>query len=162
MRRAWLGLLILPLLTACAANKPFPEAEARRDVLPAEVIGEPDRFDGAEVLWGGRVVALHNQAESTRLEVLAYPLDGSDRPATGSPADRRFLVRVEGFLEPQTYQQGRLVTVLGRLDGTVTGKVGEAEYVYPLLRAERVHLWPLDSEPVKPKVRFSIGIGIFR
>jgi outer membrane lipoprotein len=55
------------------------------------------------------------------------------------------------------------VTVVGTVSETRDGKIGEARYVYPVLTATRVHLWPKESaQSSEPRVHFGIGIGIHR
>lgn len=114
---------------------------------------------GGRVLWGGTIVGARNLDDGTELEVLAYPLDRRQRPMTGRPAAGRFLILSDDYLETLDYAAGRLVTVLGARAGMREGRVGEAPYDYPVVRAESLHLWRPDApQPSGP--RFGIGIGV--
>jgi outer membrane lipoprotein len=55
------------------------------------------------------------------------------------------------------------VTVVGAVTGNRTGKVGEAQYIYPVVFASRLYLWPPETQHSSdPQFHFGIGIGIIR
>ena len=93
------------------------------------------------------------------MEVLAYPLDANERPQTGSDAQGRFILEQAGFLDPASYAEGRLVTVVGTLSGTRAGRVGESGYDFPVVSARQVHLWPTDGGTGGRGINFGIGVG---
>ena len=52
---------------------------------------------------------------------------------------------------------------MGLVTGTRTGTVGEAKYVYPVLKADRMKLWPPTYDGrSEPSVHFGVGVGIIR
>jgi len=53
-----------------------------------------------DVLWGGTVLNVSNLADSTQVEILAYPIDRRQRPLTSRTAQGRFLALFDGFVEP--------------------------------------------------------------
>ena len=157
LRRHATLLIAAGIALAGCASPPIEtdvEADARR---PDQVATAPDSASGP-VLWGGVIVDTRNRDTDTELEVLAYPLDRRQRPQTGRPAEGRFVVVADGYLESVDYAPGRLVTVLGALDGVVEGQVGEARRVYPNVRSESLHLWRPGEPNAAP--RFSFGIGL--
>jgi outer membrane lipoprotein len=111
------------------------------------------------VVWGGVIVSAHNLSDRTQLEVLSYPLSKNQRPRTDREPTGRFLIQSKGYLELASYKQGRVVTVLGTLQGVTQGAIGEAEYRYPTVTASDVHLWEERSQ-TQSGVIFGIGISI--
>ncbi len=115
---------------------------------------------GREFTWGGAIVSVKNLRDRTLLEVMAYPLDGDGRPRAGEPSLGRFIADRAGFLEPAEYRPGRLVTVTGTMIGYLDGKVGQADYRYPALRAETLRLWPESRASGRRRPAISVGVGI--
>ena len=145
------------LLGGCAAPL-FHNIQHAIDVAPTDVQANEGEFRGREILWGGRIVRVENLERTTEVEIVSYPLDRDRQPRTGNPTQGRFLLVLPGFAEPFDYQPGRHLTVHGVLSGTRHGWVQEHEYVYPLVDARMVHVWPwgfmFDKRP-----QISIGIG---
>ena len=159
MRAAPLAVLLAALLGACA-SPPIETDLPPSTPAPSEVAADPDGTSGA-VLWGGELLGSSNLDGATQFEVLAYPLDRRQRPMTGRPSQGRFLIIVDGYLETLDYADGRLVTVLGALDGTRDGTIGEARLVYPVVRSEELHLWRDAADGGgRPNIGFGIGVSI--
>jgi len=146
------------LLGACASPPIETEvaADARR---PDAVAAEPETASG-DVLWGGVVIDARNTDTESRLEILAYPLDRRQRPQTGRAPEGRFLILAEGYLEPVDYAAGRLVTVLGALDGVREARVDEARLLYPAVRSSALHLWRPGDGNSAPRFTFGLGLGL--
>lgn len=145
-----LNMLLLLAATAvgCASNVPAPiRQETPAAPRVAEVRGDPERFVGSEVRWGGVIVLTRNEAEVSVVEVVERSLDGSGRPKLSDRSEGRFLARVPGFLEPTIYAQGREITVVGRLAEPRSGTIGESPYLYPVVDAQTYHLWPERPSP---------------
>jgi outer membrane lipoprotein len=64
------------------------------------------------------------------------------------------------------YARGRRLTVLGTVAGLEERRVGELPFAYPVISAERIKLWPVDTpwvggeyppvlldSPVLPRIR---------
>ncbi len=144
-------------LAACATTRPFDTARYDARTNPAEVAENPEFYTDAAFLWGGVIVNSVNTQNGTQIEVLAYPLDSSQQPDTDLTPGGRFLVTDERYLETLDYAPGRLLTVGGALTGTREGQIGDASYVYPVIRPDGLRLWPKDSQRNDPQ--FHIGIG---
>jgi outer membrane lipoprotein len=163
MPRHWIRWLFLPLLAlglgACATPPLAPPDPAGLQVSPraAVVDGPPS----AEQLWGGVIVGLHNRVDHTLLEVVSYPLRNQE-PRTSSMTDGRFRLEVRGFLDPVDYRTGRRITARGPVQRTEAGRIGEVEYVFPVMVASELYLWPEIAAPAQRSggVTFGIGIGI--
>jgi len=157
--RPALPVLLLLLLSACASEPAFNSGGVDRTLVPREVasLGEP--AIGKSVQCGGVILSTTNLKDSTRIEVLAYPLDADERPLTGSTPLGRFILERSGFLEPATYAEGRQITVVGTVTGTQSGQVGDSDYNYPVIAARQLHVWPVGRERDGIGVGGYIGIG---
>jgi len=149
--------LLALLLTACASGPRYPTEGVELSLTPQQAITEESLMRGKTILWGGMIINSSNLASQSRLEILAYPLDGSQYPQTDSAPLGRFLVIKNGYLETVDYAPGRLVTVRGPLSGSQSGKVGETNYTYPLVRAQNLYLWPRAGRS-EPRVHFGVGV----
>jgi len=155
-----LHLIPLLLLAACASAPKFDTTGVDRGLTPKNAVSAARTGAGRSVQWGGSIIETTNLQDSTRIEVVAYPLDSDGRPQTDRPVLGRFLLEQSGFLEPANYAKDRLVTVVGRLTGTQAGRVGEADYDYPLIEAQQLYLWPVESPRTSGTgVIFGIGVG---
>jgi len=155
-----LPLFLLGLLSGCASTPDFDTTLVDLTLTPQSVIAESDSSHGKTILWGGTILDTRNLKESTRFEILAYPLDKSHRPLLDKKPLGRFIVQHDGYLEPSTYAPGRLLTALGKISTTQSGKVGESEYTYAVITYTRLHLWSLDSARNKTSFHFGVGIGL--
>jgi outer membrane lipoprotein len=116
--------------------------EADRTITLEQLRARPEAYMGRLVIMGGEIVRTTNVPGSTLLEVLQKPLDSTDRPLETDRSEGRFMVRCDRYLDPVTYTAGRVVTVAGRVLGTSAAKIGEIDYVYPLLACVEIYLWP--------------------
>lgn len=149
------------LLGACATTPTFDTQGADQTFVPAEAVQRQGSLAGRSVAWGGVIIQSTNLQDRTRLEILAYPLDSANRPDTNASPTGRFLAERQGYLETVNYAPGRLVTVVGPLEGTRAGRIGETEYAYPVVEAQRIQLWrPTDQYYTEPRVYFGVGVGV--
>lgn len=133
-----LATALLAALCSCAV-RPQPLAGEFPDFQPDQAT---ERSVGARVRWGGTVVETLPESDRTCMEILAMDLARDYRPVPSDNSRGRFIACKGEFLEPETFRPGREVTVIGRLDGFTSGRVGEFQYQYPRLQAETVYLWP--------------------
>jgi outer membrane lipoprotein len=156
--RALAFMLICLALISCATPA-FKDVDAAIAIVPSDVQQSPDRYTGAEVVWGGRIISIENREQSTDVEIVAYPLDRDQQPIPDAPTVGRFILVLPGFVEPFDYPAGRHLSVHGIVAGTRVGHVDAHDYLYPLLRAREVTVWPwgfmFDKKP-----HVSLGIGV--
>jgi len=153
--------VIALFLSGCATPYDIGQADAR--VTPPEAAKDVPGMLNHTVAWGGSITAAKNLKDKTELEVVAYPLDSNHRPNPEAQPTGRFLVIQPGYLETADYAPGRLITVVGDVSETRHGTVGEAQYVYPIVTASKLQLWPkASSEPREPRFHFGVGVGIIR
>jgi len=163
-RSAFRILLALSVPTALAACAPAPIYKAGPssvNATPQQVATSPANFQNLQVVWGGSIISVHNLADHSEIEILAYPLDASQRPRLKEPAIGRFIAIAPGFVEPMNYPPGSLVTLHGTLDGARSGEVGRAGYTYALVRSDAMHRWtPEEMRQGHPNVSFGVGVGV--
>jgi outer membrane lipoprotein len=158
--RLSLMFIAASILAACASSPNFDTAGIDASLTPQQAVDGNQALQGEPVLWGGVVIVSTNLKGSTQLEILAYPLDSSQRPNREQQPLGRFLAVHEGYLETTDYAQGRLITVRGTLGDKRTARVGEAEYTYPVVNINQLHLWPKPGDSTEPQVQFGFGLMI--
>lgn len=149
MRIYIVSLVALAWLGGCASV--VPEAirtEAPGKAQIAQVRDRPQQFHDAVVRWGGNIVSTRNEREHTVLEIIGRDLDNDGRPREEDFNLGRFLVKVQGFLDPAIYKPEREVTVRGRIEGVVEQAIGEFRYAYPLVRSDDAYLWKPRPPPM--------------
>lgn len=152
---------LLALLLAACAPAPIYKNVAGVSAMPAQVAQTPERYAGSAVIWGGRIVQVKNLADHSEVELLAYPLDSSQRPKANDSGSGRFIAVMPGFVEPLDYPSGALMTISGKLDGSRAGKVGEADYVFPLVAVAQSHVWTAaEMDRGRNNIHFGVGVGV--
>lgn len=147
-------------LSACA---PAPIYKSTGTVVatPYAVAEAPERYNEASVIWGGQIVAVNNLADHSEIEVLAYPLDSSQRPQATMQGSGRFIAVMGGYVEPLNFPAGALMTLAGRVKGSRAGRVGEAAYVFPMVSVDQAHVWTQSElSNGQNNVHFGLGVGI--
>jgi len=148
------------VLTGCAT--PYDIGNADRQITPEETAKNFTAVRNRMLAWGGVIAAAKNLKDKTELEVVGYPLDSNNRPDNDAKPSGRFFVVQPGYLETADYAPGRLITVVGAVTETRTGTVGEATYVYPVVAANKLHLWSRYGGRSEPSFHFGLGVGIVR
>lgn len=157
------AFLLAAALSACAPAPIYKPTPNNAAVPPSQVAREPERYGSADVIWGGRIVKVSNFADHSEIEILAYPLDRSQRPQANDTGNGRFIAAMPGYVESLDYPAGGLVTVSGRLNGTRASNVGQASYTFPLVTVNQSHVWTAkEMSGGHPNVSFGVGVGILR
>lgn len=136
-------------ITACSTNIPI-EISQPLEGSPGvgEVRNHADAFSSTRVRWGGVILGTENGQDTSRVTVVAFPLDGDGEPRVSDQSTGRFIAVVDEFLEPLVYSRDREITFTGRVLNTETQDVGEFAYEYPVIQVEQYYLWPEKVEPV--------------
>ncbi len=136
-----LGCALLWLLTGCV--HPISK-QMRESVDPtvslSQLFENPDAQSGKKVILGGDIVETRNLPGKTEIEVVQKPVDSFGYVEGGDATLGRFIFVRPGYLEAEVYEKGRQVIGAGRIVGGQDGKLGEADYRYPVIEAEELHL----------------------
>lgn len=148
------------VLIACASTPNFDVSNVNHSLTPKSVTTEINSSSGQIVLWGGVILLSKNLKQGTHIEVLAYPLDSDHMPLRNKDPLGRFIIQHNDYLETKVYAEGRMITVAGTVTDNKAGKVGEADYVYPVVISKQMHLWAKDSDRNKTSFHFGLGIQL--
>ncbi|GAA0902978.1 Slp family lipoprotein [Rothia nasimurium] len=155
--------LLAMALAGCAPAPIYKPTANTVAVPPAQVAREPERYGTSDVIWGGRIVQVRNFNDHSEIEVLAYPLDSSQRPKANDSGNGRFIASMPGYVESLDFPAGGMVTVAGRLNGTRSANVGQAPYTFPLVSVNQSHVWTAkEMSGGHPNVSFGVGVGVIR
>ena len=113
------------------------------------VQGAPSLYVGQESRFGGKVVAVTNLQNKTRLEIATVPLDDGARPILGAASRGRILAYINGFVDPVDYRN-QLVTVVGPITGVEKGKIGESSYDFVTVNVNSYKRWRIQQQVVRP------------
>ncbi len=158
MRLSHLVLIASALLLNACASAPFKMEGINQSITPQQTVNKPELLN-QKVVWGGLIIETRNFENTSQIELLNYPLNENGQPITSAQPQGRFIVKFNGFLEPAQYASGRWLSALGQVQKSEAGKIGEASYQYPVMKAEQLHLWSESSES-DVKTRFHFGIGV--
>ena len=154
-----LMICLLFAVFACAAGI---SQQARTQVTYsgpfAALQKSPDQHVGEILMLGGKVIETTGTAGASEITVLQLPLGTRDRPQDGDHSQGRYLIQSDDFLDPAIYQQGSLLTVVGKLSGGETRSIGSFQYLYPVVKAIEIKPWPREQQ-TGPRFHFGIGVG---
>lgn len=153
-------LAAIILLVGCASTPVFDTSKVDSSVTPTLALEDSVDNLGKTALWGGTILATQNLKDLTQIEILAYPLDSSQRPNLNDKPLGRFIIRNQGFLDPLSYSQGQLISVLGEVGENQSATIGESAYVYPVINAHQLNLWPKKKSSTSSNFSFGIGLSL--
>lgn len=149
-----------PLLLAGCVSVPDSIKGASQNIEQnfARVHASPQSFVGWEARFGGTVVNVVNQKEGTMLEIAVSPLDEGARPVLGSSSEGRLIAKTPLFLDPVDFKN-RLVTVVGKITGSIDGKIGQTPYTYVTMDINGYQRWRLAQQVILPPQPGPWGYG---
>jgi outer membrane lipoprotein len=140
IKRLIVVLPFLLILTGCAhlISEQSRELADRRVVL-SQRIETPDAYRGKYVMLGGTVAGVKRGRDGTQLEVIQHDVDSRDLPDVSVPSGGRFLATTPASLDPERYEPGTLVTLVGKVTGREVHVLQGGEYFYPVVAIEEIH-----------------------
>ncbi|HLZ54225.1 MAG TPA: Slp family lipoprotein [Verrucomicrobiae bacterium] len=141
-----LPLGLIPVLVTGCVTYPIAKnlQQQARPLTLSQVVADPDACQGTVVIWGGRIIKVVNDVNSSALYILEMPLGGDGQPLAYANTSGRFIASSKGFLDPEVYKGGELVTVAGTIAGLESEPVQKAKYTYPVVAIIQTHLWPVE------------------
>lgn len=148
--------------TGCHPISKSVREEADQDLPFAALRHDPDKYRGTTVLLGGTIVRTEDRQKETLVEVHQKRLGMYSEPRKEGETGGRFLVVYPGLLDPSIYREGRRITVGGEVVGKEVKKPNDSEedYLYPVVRAQDIHLWSDDGYGYYPySIHYRYGYG---
>ncbi|MCG9575753.1 Slp family lipoprotein [Vibrio tubiashii] len=138
------ALAAVVLLSACSSLPENLKTETP-DVVTSYQEWQPEAQANAEVRLGGLIADVKNLKDQTRIEVVNLPINSVGKPDINQEPQGRFVAYVDGFADPVTLSEGRLISLLGKSQGREQGKVGDYAYDFPVMKASGFHLWRIEE-----------------
>lgn len=137
---------LLFVITACTTVQPFP-VPANNPPL-ASVRDNVKAHQNQQVVWGGLILSTEIKPAFSLVTVLAKPLDSNGEPVDTDQSYGRFLARFNGFRDPAVFASGRSLTIAGSIQGSEIRKIGEYDYLHPVVNVAQYRLWPVQTRQV--------------
>jgi outer membrane lipoprotein len=141
------AVLAVAGLVACNQYQVIPhqyQGQVNRSLTFAETKGNPERYKGQTVVWGGEVLKATRLPDRTKIEMLQLPLTEDFIPA-GERAESsgRFLAfDSQGeILDPAIVKEGTRLTIVGQLQGTVSSTSDLGPHQYPAIQIRDMTVW---------------------
>jgi outer membrane lipoprotein len=133
-------LPFLLILTGCTHWISEQSRElADRTIVFSHLSETPDAYSGTYVMLGGTVAAVKRGRDGTQLEVIQHDVDSRDLPDESIPSRGRFLATTPASLDPERYEPGTLVTLVGKVTGREVHELQGREYFYPVVAIKEIH-----------------------
>jgi outer membrane lipoprotein len=100
----------------------------------------PDAYVGKRVMMGGNIIKTRNSPDQSDIEVVQKSIDSYGNLDTGDATLGRFIFRHRGYLESEVYTKGRDVIGAGVIVGSQSGKIGDRDYLFPVIEPEELNL----------------------
>lgn len=154
-----LKLCMLSLLLLPACMHPISEKlrlQADKQTSFEQVLDSPEKHFGSRFLWGGVIAETRNLNNGSEIEIVQKEIDGLGYPDRGDETSGRFIFFTPDYLESTVYAKGRYIVGIGILRKVRTGRVGEMEYMFPIIELEEQHLWENMDPSAYPQYFYSI------
>ncbi|MBR9787266.1 Slp family lipoprotein [Vibrio sp. J1-1] len=144
-RHIFLAFFAVVGLSACSSLPEELNARTEQVLTDYKTFAESQGVANHDVRLGGIIAKVDNFKDKTRVEIVNLPISESGKPDISDEPEGRFAVYFDGYLEPVAFSQGRLVTVVGKSAGEEEGKIGEHEYIFPLIKGQGYRLWKIEE-----------------
>lgn len=134
-------ILVMTTTVSCSVISRQVRSEAIPPLPFHTLVNEADKFIGKTVILGGYILTTENLESGTILKVLQTPLRMGEDPDLKKRSQGRFLVYHKGFLDPEVYSKDQVITVAGRIMGTVVEKIGDDRIQYLKIEDREIYLW---------------------
>lgn len=145
--------VVVAALAGCVSPQPAPSSADLEisTVSPEEV--RRTQATGSVVRWGGTIAGITNEADGkTVVEIVSRSLYSGGRPVHNDRSAGRFIGEFSNFLDPEIIRAGRDITLVGTVSGIRDGKIGDANYRFPVVAVDTYRYWK--PRPVQPPRHF--------
>lgn len=133
-----LAVLSTLVISACTL---VPE-QLKGEYTPLEPGDVTQQDLETEVRWAGVILDTRPEDGHTCFEILSRQLDRSMRPKNIDQSDGRFIACKRGFYDPEVFKKKREVTLTGHIIHVDKRKIGDYDYLFPVVDIEFMTLWP--------------------
>ena len=138
IRTASLAVLTSILFSACTT---IPE-QLKGDYSALTPGNTTEKDLETRIRWGGVILETRPETNYTCFEILARQLEKSMRPEKSDQSGGRFIACKPGFYDPEVFEEGREITLTGKIIHIDVRKVGEFDYHFPVVDFEFMSMWP--------------------
>ncbi|MGH7233550.1 MAG: Slp family lipoprotein [Nitrospiraceae bacterium] len=157
-KRVFIIGAMMPLIFAAACNRyqVIPDnlrGQVNRNVTFDELQTSAAKHRGELVVLGGEVLSATRLEDKTRIEVLQLPLNDDLMPTSERPQSKGRFIAFDGgkdIVDPAVLREGTPVTIIGEVQPSARGALGESEYKYPVLAIRDMTVWDATSMRVRP------------
>jgi len=139
-------LVIILVMTVFSCAPVFRQEIMERgisDVSVSDIRNNPELYRKKLFIIGGMIVNTKFTQGGSQIEAVYIPVD-SRGYLKDVEARERFLAilpKERGTLDPLIYSKEREITVAGEFIELRSGKIDEAEYIYPVFEIVDIYLW---------------------
>lgn len=144
-KRILFTLLVTIGLSACSSLPEELNASTEQVMTDYKTFAESQGQVKEDVRLGGVIAQVDNLKDKTRLEIVNLPISKTGKPNIDKEPIGRFVVYMDGYLEPVSFSKGRLITVVGKSAGEEQGKIGEHPYIFPVIKGDSYRLWKIEE-----------------
>ena len=137
----WLLASLILLLTGCSGLPSTMRDSSYLNINLATVKANIATYQNKPLRWGGTIINVVNEKDSSQIQVLYYPLSRYGSPRTDRTTEGRFAITSSKFLDPAIFKEGLEITVTGVLSGEIKQQIGKKLLTLPLLTVEKIHIW---------------------
>ena len=141
LQSIFISILAMLSIVSCSVISRQVRSEAVPPVPFQTLIDEADKYIGQTVILGGYILETKNLESETILKILQTPLKFGEDPGLKKNSQGRFMVYHKGFLDPAVYSKDQVITVAGRVMGTVVEKIGDDRIQYLKIEDREIYLW---------------------
>lgn len=145
MKKLCVIFLAVVGLSACSSLPTELVTDSKQPVTNYQQWVNTNPSQTVDVRLGGVISKVTNLQDKTRIEIVNLPIDAAGKPDISQEPQGRFVAYLDGFVEPMTFSQGRLITVAGKSMPPETDKVGDYNYTFPVMNATGQHLWTIEK-----------------
>jgi len=134
------------LLQGCSyAISPDVSRTADRTITFEQLQADPSSFKGKTVILGGLIAQVRTVKNGTLIEIVQKELDYWGKPRRTDRTGGRFIVHQPRPLDVLVFAPDREITIAGEVTGTEERIQEESAFLYPLINAREIKLWPREK-----------------